>query len=266
MSENTETVTDATSVDENTTSTETPAGIAADLDMTIDEILKLNEQDFSEFKDDANHKGMKPLHHWLKNVPEDVRKHIANLRADYSRKTQALAAEKQEVEKLRGELYATRDGVINGPLAKMVKDVDTSTEYDMFDPEGMKAEIKRQATLMLQEMLKPAQEEVHAQQRRNQLEKFKQENPELTSDEYRLPVAKMLQDRPELKLEDAFFIVKAKVESMKIKAREQELANQKASRAQTLKKTAPGSNVTPQGTPKFKDAWEAFQYHKLMSK
>ena len=154
MLDNTETVTDATSVDANTTSTETPAELPADLDMTIDEILKLNEQDFSEFKDDANHKGMKPLHHWMKNIPEDVRKHIANLRADYSRKTQALAAEKQEVEKLRGELYATRDGVINGPLAKMVKDVDTATEYDMFDPEGMKNEIKRQATLMLQEMLR----------------------------------------------------------------------------------------------------------------
>jgi hypothetical protein len=234
--------------------------------MTIDEILKLNENDFSEFKDDANHKGMKPLHHWMKNIPEDVRKHIANLRADYSRKTQALALEKQEVEKLRGELYATRDGVLNGPLAKMVKDVDTQAEYDLFDNEGMKKEIQRQASLMLQEMLRPAQEEVQAQQRRIQLERFKTENPELTSDEYRLPIAKMLQERPELKLEDAFYIVKAKVDGLKLKAREAELQAQKTSRAQTLKKTSTGSNVTPSGTPKFKDAYEAYLYHKSMSK
>ena len=70
----------------------------------------------------------------------------------------------------------------------------------------------------------------------------------------------------ELKLEDAFFIVKAKADTLKMKARDQELANQKASRAQTLRKTAPGSNVTPSGTPKFKDAWEAYSYHIAMSK
>ena len=73
----TETVSDDTSVVETEVETQSD-----ELDLTIDEIIKLNESDFPEFADDANHKGMKPLQHWMQHVPEDVRKHIANLRAE----------------------------------------------------------------------------------------------------------------------------------------------------------------------------------------
>ena len=129
MYDNTETVADDTSVQTDNVQTETPT--SDELDLTIDEIIKLNESDFEEFKDDAQHKGMKPLAHWMQHVPPDVRKHIANLRADYSRKTQSLAAEKKEIERLREELTQTKAGVLDGPLAKMVKEVDTAAEYDL---------------------------------------------------------------------------------------------------------------------------------------
>jgi hypothetical protein len=256
----TETVTDDTSVQTDNVQTETPS--TDQLDLTIDEIIKLSEQDFAEFKDDAQHKGMKPLAHWLQHVPEDVRKHIANLRADYSRKTQSLSAERKEIERLREEIVNTKAGVIDGPLAKMVKEVDTAAEYDLFDPDGMKNEIKRQATLMLQEMLKPAQEQVQAEQRKLSLERFKAENPELTQPEYRAPIIQMLQERPELKLEDAFYIVKAKIDSSKLSEERKRIAEQKTQRAATLSKSGGGSAVTPKGTPKFKSAWDAYQYHK----
>lgn len=259
--ETTETVTDDTSVETNV-ETETPSD---DLDLTIDEIIKLNEQDFKEFSDDAQHKGMKPLAHWMQHVPEDVRKHIANLRADYSRKTQSLAAEKKEIERLREELVRTKAGVLDGPIAKMAQSVDTETEYDVFDPDGMKNEIKRQASLMLQEMLKPAQEQVQAEQRKLALERFKAENPELTQPEYKGPILQMLQERPELKLEDAFFIVKAKIDSARLAEERKKIAEQKSSRAATLQKSGGGSAVTPKGTPQFKSAWEAYQYHKQTS-
>jgi len=260
MYDNTETVAAHTSVQTDNVQTETPT--SDELDLTIEEIIKLNEGDFPEFKDDAQHKGMKPLAHWMQHVPEDVRKHIANLRADYSRKTQALSAERKEIERLREEIVNTKAGVIDGPLAKMVKDVDTQAEYDLFDPDGMKNEIKRQATLMLQEMLKPAQEQVQAEQRKFALERFKAENPELTQPEFRGPILQMLQERPELKLEDAFYIVKAKIDATKLAEERKRISEQKSSRAATLSKSGGGSTVTPKGTPKFKSAWDAYQYHK----
>jgi len=256
----TETVTDDTSVQTDNVQTETPT--SDELDLTIEEIIKLNESDFAEFADDAQHKGMKPLAHWMQHVPEDVRKHIANLRADYSRKTQALSAERKEIERLREEIVNTKAGVIDGPLAKMVKEVDATAEYDLFDPDGMKNEIKRQAALMLQEMLKPAQEQVQMEQRKFALERFKAENPELTQPEYRAPILQMLQERPELKLEDAFYIVKAKIDATKLSDERKRIAETKSSRAATLSKSGGGSAVTPKGTPKFKDAWSAYQYHK----
>lgn len=260
LNDTTETVSNDTSVVETEVETQSD-----ELDLTIDQIIKLNQSDFAEFADDANHKGMKPLQHWMQHVPEDVRKHIANLRADYSRKTQSLSEERREIERLRAEITATKSGVLDGPLAKMVKEVDVEEEHDLYEPEGMKKEIKRQAALMLQEMLRPAQEQVQAEQRKLALERFKTENPELTQPEYRAPILKMLQERPELKLEDAFYIVKAKVDSSKIAEERKKIADQKNSRAQTLQKVAGGSAASPKGQPKFDSAWDAYQYHKQMS-
>jgi hypothetical protein len=263
MLDNTETVVDDTSVAQEVEATETPN--SDELDLTIDELIKLNSENFKEFTEDANHKGMKPLAHWMQHVPEDVRKHIANLRADYSRKTQSLSQERKEIERLRQELTNTKSGVIDGPLAKLVSQVDTEVEHDLFDPEGMKKEIQRQAALMLQEMLRPAQEQVQAEQRKLQLEKFKSENPELTQPEYRGQILQLLQDRPELKLEDAFYIVKAKVDSVKIAEERAKNAERKQQHASTLQKTGGGSAVSPKGTPKFKNAYDAYLYHKQQS-
>ena len=52
--------------------------------LTIDELLDINEEEYIEFTEDANHKGMKPLHEWMKHIPEDVRKHVANIRSSLS--------------------------------------------------------------------------------------------------------------------------------------------------------------------------------------
>ena len=231
--------------------------------MTIEELLNLNVDDYSEFTEDANHKGMKPLHEWMQHIPEDVRKHVANIRSSYTKKTQELAEMRRALEAERAELQAQQDHALNNPFLKTAEEeLAKEEEYDVYTTEGMQAEIKRQAAKMLQEMMKPAQEQMQMKQRRMQLEQFKAENPQLMDDEYRLPVAQMLQDRPELRLEDAYYIVKAKVDAKKLKEEREVVAKQKYSRRETLRKTSGGKSVSPSGTPKFRDAWEAFQYHK----
>jgi hypothetical protein len=245
---------------EETTETEETADLEP---MTIEELMALNEEDYEEFTENANHTGMKPLHEWLHNVPEDVRKHVANLRSSYTRKTQEIAEMRRELEQERKALLAQQDLTVNNPYLKETqKHLETDEEYDLYTQEGMQKEIKRQAAKMLQEMMQPAQQEIQLKQRQMQLQEFKNSNPELTQDEYRLPIAKMLMERPELKLEDAFYIVKAKVDSEKARAEREQMAQQRASRKDTLTKTSNGKSVSPSGTPKFRDAWEAFQYHK----
>lgn len=231
--------------------------------MTIEELLGINEEDYEEFTEDANHKGMKPLHEWMQHIPEDVRKHVANIRSSYTRKTQEIAEMRKALEAERMELQRQQDNALNNPFLKRAEEeLAKDEEYDIYTTEGMQAEIKRQAAQMLKEMMKPAQEEMQMKQRRMQLEQFKADNPQLMEDDYRLPVAQMLQDRPELRLEDAYYIVKAKVDAEKLKVERAEVAKQKSSRRETLRKTSGGKSVSPSGTPKFRNAWEAYQYHK----
>jgi len=249
---------------ETTETPETYEASAPDVeDLTIDDLLSLGEDVDPLFTDDANHKGMKPLHNWVQHLPEDVRKHVANLRSSYTRKTQELADIRKELEAERLALQQQRESTLNNPAyRRAVELANNQEEFDLYDPEGMKREIERQAALQLKQMLEPAREELMVKQRQMELQNFKSQHPELMNDEYRMPIAKMLTERPELKLEDAYFIVKAKVDAEKSSALKAELEAEKAARRSALMKTASGKATTPKGTPKFRNAWEAYQYHK----
>jgi hypothetical protein len=243
-----------------TTTEQTIEELEAEL-MSIDELLKLNEEDYPEFEDDANHKGMKPLHHWMQHMPEDVRKHVANMRASYTRKTQAIAEQRKELENLKQELLNQKDLAVNNPVIKQMQQY-AETENDVYTEAGLQAEIKKQAALMMQEMMKPAQQQIQLEQRQMELQRFKSEHPDLTSDELRKPIAQMLVERPELKLEDAYYIVKSKYETQKALIAQEEAKRTKQTRRETFQKTSTGKSVSPSGTPQFRSAWEAFQYHK----
>jgi hypothetical protein len=230
--------------------------------LTIDDLLGLTEEDFAEFEEDAQHKGMKPLHEWLEHTPEEVRKHIANMRASYTRKTQELAEMKKQLEEQAAALREQQELALNNPILSQAEQYITDDEHDIYSEDGMRAEIKKQAALMLQEMLKPAQEKVQLEKRQVELQQFKTAHPEITDDEYRYPIYELMKEREELRLEDAYWIVRGRIDSekaAKIRA-EQEAA--KKSRRSTLNKTSTGSSTAPKGTPKFRSAVEAYQWHK----
>jgi len=229
---------------------------------TLDDLMAYSAENDELFTDDAQHKGMKPLNEWIHNVPEDVRKHLANIRADYTRKTQELSRMRKEVEEAQRAQRLQNENILNGATARLTQNIDEQSEYDLFDPEGMKAEIQRQAKLMLRDMLQPAQEELQVQQRRLELEQFKTANPELSDPEYRTAIVGLLKDRPELKLEDAFYIVKSKIGATRLQEERAELAERKARQKEMALLSARGTRTRPQGQPKFKNAVEAYKWHK----
>ena len=108
---------------------------------------------------------------------------------------------------------------------------------------------------MMQKMLTPLQQDLDAQRRQASLAAFKTQHPDLTSEDIRLPVARLLMDRPELKLEDAYFIVRGQVNA------QQNTAARQIQR-ETLLKTSTGNAVRNAVPPKFKSAWDAYNYHK----
>jgi len=229
---------------------------------TLDDLMAYSSEQDELFTDDAQHKGMKPLNEWIHNVPEDVRKHLANIRADYTRKTQELSRMRREVEEAQRAMRQQNENIINSSTARLTANIDEEAEYDLFDPDGMKAEIQRQAQIMLRDMLKPAQEELQIQQRRLQLEQFKAENPELTDPEYRTEIVNLLKTRPELKMEDAFYIVKSKIGATRLQQERAELAERKARQKEMAMLSARGTRTRPQGQPKFSSAIEAYKWHK----
>jgi hypothetical protein len=262
--ESTETVVDNTEVADvevSDTNVDTELEDAIE-NLSLDDLMNITEEDYPEFNEDARHKGMKPLTSWMKHVPADVRKHIANIRSDYTRKTQELAQIRRDLESRTEDMHRQSQHTLNGPLARQLNDIDTEIEYDLFDSEGMKSEIQRQAKLMLKDMLKPAQEELEVQQRRVQLSEFKAQNPEMTDPEYRNEIIKMLGDKPHLTLEEAFYITKAKLGSTKIDIERAELNERKSRQRSTMMKSSSGTRTAPSGTPKFSSAIEAFKYHK----
>jgi hypothetical protein len=126
----------------------------------------------------------------------------------------------------------------------------------------MQAMIQKQAALMFQQMIEPVQQDMKLQQRQMALDKFKAENPDIADPEVRVEVAKLLQARNELKLEDAYYIVKAKMDRNKLEQLERDRINKKNEQRAAWQKTSNGAAAKPKGSPKFRNAWEAYQYHK----
>lgn len=240
-------------------------------EMSLEDLLAMTDEDFAEFEPEANHKGMKPLHHWLNHVPEDVRKHLGNIRSSYTRKTQELAEQRRQLEEqsksLQARLMETQEATLNNPMLEKMRGIAADeTDIDLYTEEGLQAAIQREAAKMVKEMLEPAQlqmkQELEIKRREMALQDFKQQHPDLTSPEMKMPIAQLLMERPELKLEDAYYIVKSKMETQKAVEAQAVAQQQRSTRKEALNKTSTGKAATPAGTPKFRDAWKAYNYHK----
>jgi hypothetical protein len=232
----------------------TADGTDADYDLSLDELVGSEWDEHPDLK--GGHKGLPDYKKILEHLPENGRKLLGNLRASYTQKTQEISDLRRQLEAERAQLERDRKLMTESEFAQHVRaQADAPLQHDAWSDEGLQERINKQAAQMMQQMLQPLQQDLEAQRRQVALDSFKQQHPDLTSDDIRMPVAKLLMERPELKLEDAYFIVKGQV------ARQQSEAVRTAQR-ETLKKTSTGNAVRNAAPPKFKDAWSAYQWHK----
>lgn len=232
-------------------------GDLEDVSWSLDDLLN------DDLSDDpalgSEHQGLPHYSEILKHVPEDARKLIGNMRADYTRKTQEIAELRKSLSDQQAAIQRDRDSLVNGAFNERIQDIlNDTTEYDIFDTEGQKAEIKRQAAALLQEMIAPIQQEQRIAQRQTELNNFKEAHPDLTSDGVRTEVAKLLIAKPHMRLEDAYWQVKGQ-QAHEI---EVEKANVKTQRKEALKKIGTGRNVKGTSVPAFSKASDAFEYFK----
>jgi len=263
------TVSDATvgSTGSEDTSESTNTEVAED-SYTIDDLLGEDFSDFEEFAAETNHTGLKPLQEVMKHMIPEGRKHLANLRAMTTRKNQEVAELRKQLAAEREQVRLERESLYNGEFAKSVSELaaEPETPHDVFDADGQKALIKQEAAKMFQDMLKPLQEEQRLSERQSQIDSFKAEHPDLTENPtVKIETFKLLKNRPELKLEDAYFIVKAKHDSEAIAAAEVARKEERSTRRDALKRTSTGTNSPASGQPKFKNAYDAYLWHKARS-
>jgi len=262
-SEATETVETSATPTQEAGTTETPTEAPEqELTLSLEELLG------ADFGDDEimgqTHKGLPHYNEVLKHLPENGRKLIANLRASYTQKTQEMAELRKSLNAEKAKLLAQNETFTNSKFAQDIKEQagQPDVDVDPWSDEGMSAKIKQEASRMMAEMMKPLQQEMALNQRKQQLDAFKADHPDLMEPSIKDSVAKMLMDRKELSLEDAYYIVKAKLSQAEILQLKRDQREKKATARDTLNSTSTGKNVNAQGIPQFGNAWDAFQWHK----
>jgi len=265
---NTETIVETSVVDEGKDKgegQESLGDVSDTVEFTIEDLLDADLSDYEEFAEGVNHKGMKPLAEVMKHMVPEGRQHIANMRSMMTRKTQELAQLKRTITAEREALNIERDTLYNGKFKENVEKLAAEPEvpHDVFDETGMNAKIQQEAAKLMQAMLKPLQEEQALATRQSQVTTFKAEHPDLTENrDIKAGVYKMLKTDANISLENAYYIVKAKFNESAAQVQAKAEREAKEERRSTLKRTSTGSNSNAKGTPRFKSAWEALQYHK----
>jgi len=176
--------------------------------MTIEQLAEV------EMSDEGGHKGI-DYGKVVSSLPEEAQKLMANLRADYTRKTQELAAQRKEVESLQQSL-------MNSEFNKTIDDLagGETVELDPYDTQSFETRIQQEVARRMQEMMKPIRQEQELNTKRQALETFKSQNPDLM--DYRDDIVPLLQSNEALTLQDAYYIVKGKAQNEKLRILEQE--------------------------------------------
>jgi len=213
--------------------------------MTIEQLAEV------AMADEGGHKGI-DYNAVVNSLPEDAQKLMANLRADYTRKTQELSNQRKEVE-------AMRTSLMNSDFNKQVDEIANQerVELDPYDNASFEKRIEQEVATRLQEMMKPIRMEQELQTRRSKLEQFKQANPDMM--EFKDDIASMLNDNEALSLQDAYYIVKGKTMSERMVTLEEENTARKAKMREAGLKIQTGSRGSEK-PPKGLKGYEIYKW------
>ena len=192
----------------------------------------------------------------LKELPSDALKLIQNLRKDYSRKTQQIATQKKELESRERNWLTQQEQLLRSKM-------NLPEDFDITSDGGLQAYINSKVAEMVLESSRPLREQVELETKRQELQTFKSENPDI--DKYRVDIINEMSANPDLDLKTAYYIVKGRTANDEINKVKLELEKQKADRAAQVAKVGVGGAVRANGTPVFKNAVDALNWLKTKS-
>lgn len=169
-----------------------------------------------------------------------------------SEQAAAMANEKQQLAMLSSPEFQQH-------LANMARGAEGA---DPFTKEGQEKIADARASELFQRLIKPVEQRWQQEQQSSRLEAYKAANPDLRDPAIKNEVIELLKEREHLTLEDAHQIVKGRRAGTEAERLRQTAEADRARRRGILERTGGGSgNTDAVAPPKFKDAWEAFQYH-----
>ncbi len=192
----------------------------------------------------------------INELPEDAKKILANLRSDYTRKTQEIARQQKELE-------AQRQALLESDAYRSIqqKATEAPVDADPWDPQAFNQRIEQEVAKRLADVLKPMQQEFEVQQRRQKLEKFKSDNPDMEA--YKTEIVEVLKQNDNLSLEQAYYMVKGKSQTETLRKAEQELnAYKSAAKDYGLKVSVGSANAGPLKPPVSvkRDAYSVYRW------
>lgn len=192
------------------------------------------------------------------SAPPEVKRLMAQLRADYTRKTQDLAKMRKDLESQNNVLTQSR--AYEELIAASRQEVKP---VDAFAPESIEARIDAAVNKRLASVLEPLRQEQQQRAAADAYSRFVSENPDLTSDPaISAGVRQALNSNPNLDLETAYYAVKGRVlADAQRKAVERKSLERDAARASALKATGSGSRVGARNTQDLEglDAYTIYQ-------
>lgn len=192
----------------------------------------------------------------INELPDDAKKILANLRSDYTRKTQEIARQQKELE-------AQRQALLQSDAYKNIqqKAQEAPVDADPWDPQAFNQRIEQEVAKRLADVLQPMQQEFEVQQRRQKLEKFKSDNPDLET--YKSEIVEVLKANQNLNLEQAYYMVKGRNQTETLKKAQEELnAYKTAARDYGLKVSVGAVNSGPLKPPASvkRDAYSVYRW------
>lgn len=185
----------------------------------------------------------------VKQVPPDIAKLMKDLRADYTRKTQAISDERKGWTHEREALMAGLAELQANPPAQ------DHGDYDPFNEQAMQQRIELEVNRRLKAVLEPMQRKVATMKAEEGYQAFLNANPDFKTDKaLRADVQAMLEKNKSLDLETAYWAAKGRQKQEQAQTqRDTRAARRNAAREAALKGTAPSRRPPTVGKPNKKD-------------
>jgi hypothetical protein len=211
--------------------------------------LAAAELDADIFNAKNPHKGIN-YQQVISELPEDAQKLVANLRADYQRKTSNLSEQRKAIEATRADLEAQRKALLDSDFFQDITATADKElgEFNPYDDKSFEERIQKEVAQRMKSMLEPMRQQQELHNQKIRLQQFKSEHPDL--EDIKTDVAKVLMDNKHMNLEQAYWQVKGRILSDKMKTQEAELSSYKKVAREAGLKVGGASRGRTNGIPK----------------